>query len=119
MNNQAVPVDTSARTCALVNHGFCNQFRSNMAQTGQDNQHPRPPKGPCFKYGCMGHFTCECYSSTQINMMDYQDDNQDNLQDPIELEIDCIARICMEIGTLSRDREERLIKVLGSTKGFC
>jgi hypothetical protein len=51
-------------------------------------------------------------------MMDYQDDNANNLQDPMEPEIDCIARICMEIGTLSKDGEERLIEVLGSTKGF-
>jgi hypothetical protein len=66
----------------------------------------------------MGHFARECHSGTQINMMDYQDDNQDNLQDPMEPEIDRIARIRMEIGALSKDGEERLIKVLGSTKGF-
>jgi Retrotransposon gag protein len=118
MNNQVVPMDTSARTCAPVNCRFCNQFRSNAVQTGQDNQHPRLPKGPCFKCGHMGHFACECHSSTQINMMDYQDNNQDNLQDPMEPEINCIARICMEIGTLSKDGEERLIEVLGSTEGF-
>jgi Zinc knuckle len=118
MNNQAVPMDTSARTRAPVNRGFRNQFRSNATQTGQDNQHPRPPKGPCFKCGRMGHFAHECRSNTQINMIDYQDDNQDNLQDPMEPEIDCIARIRMEIGTLSKDGEERLIKVLGSTEGF-
>jgi hypothetical protein len=100
MNNQTVPMDTSARTRAPVNRGFRNQFRSNAAQTGQDNQRPRPPKGPCFKCGRMGHFACECHSGTQINMMDYQDDNQDNLQDPMEPEIDCITRIRMEIGTL-------------------
>jgi hypothetical protein len=51
-------------------------------------------------------------------MIDYQDDNLGNLQDPMEPEIDCIVRIHMEIGVLSKDREERLIKVLGSTEGF-
>jgi hypothetical protein len=51
-------------------------------------------------------------------MMDYQDDSQDNLQDPMEPEIDCIARIRMEIGALSKDGEERLIEVLGLTEGF-
>jgi hypothetical protein len=118
MNNQAVPMDTSARTHAPVNHGFRNQFRSNMAQTSQDNQCPRPPKGPCFKCRHMGHFAHECCSGTQINMMDYQDDDANNLQDPMEPEIDHIARICMEIGALSKDGEERLIEVLGSTEGF-
>jgi hypothetical protein len=118
MNNQAVLMDTSARTCAPINCGFRNQFRSNAAQTGQDNQCPRPPKGPCFKCGHMGHFTCECCSGTQINIMDYQDDDANNLQDPMEPEIDCIARIHMEIGMLSKDGEERLIEVLGSTEGF-
>jgi hypothetical protein len=66
----------------------------------------------------MGHFTHECRSGTQINMMDYQDNNQDNLQDPMEPEIDRIAWIHMEIGALSKDGKERLIEVLGSTEGF-
>jgi hypothetical protein len=51
MRNQPVPMDTSARTCAPVNRGFRNQFRGNAVQTSQDNQCPRPPKGPCFKCG--------------------------------------------------------------------
>jgi hypothetical protein len=66
----------------------------------------------------MGHFARKCRSGTQINMMDYQDDSQDNLQDPMEPEIDRIARIRTEISALSKDGEERLIEVLGSTKGF-
>ena len=48
-------------------------------------------------------------------MMDYQDDNMGDLQDPLEPEIDRITRICMEIGALSKEGEERLIDVLGQT----
>jgi hypothetical protein len=66
----------------------------------------------------MGHFAHECCSNTQINMMDQQEDDMGNCQDPLEPEIDQIARIRMEIGMLSIVGEERLIKVLESTKGF-
>jgi hypothetical protein len=118
MNNQPVPMDMLARTRTPVNWGFHNQVRSNAALAGQDNQCPRPPKGPCFKCGHMGHFAHKCHSNTQINMMDHQDDNMGNCQDPLEPEIDQIARIWMEIGTLSKEGEERLIEVLGSTEGF-
>ena len=111
-------MDTSARTRAPVNRGFRNQYRTNMAQTGQDNQRPRPPKGPCFKCGQMGHFAHECHSGAQVNMMDYQKDDMTNFQDPLEPEIDCITRIRMEIGVLSKQGEERLIEVLGTTEGF-
>ena len=117
MNNQPVPMDMSARTRAPVNRSFRNQFRSNAAQVGQDGQCLRPPKGPCFKCGRMGHFARECRSSTQINMMDQQEDDMGNCQDPLEPEIDRIARIRMEIGALSKEGEERLIEVLGSTEG--
>ena len=52
-------------------------------------------------------------------MMDYQDDNMGDLQDPLEPEIDCIARIRIEIVTLSKEGEERLIDVLGQTDSLC
>ena len=118
MRNQPVPMDTSARTHAPVNHGFCNQFRGNAAQTSQDNQRPRPPKGPCFKCGRMGHFAHKCHSNPQINMMDSLEEDMGNLQDPLEPKIDHIARIHSEISTLSKEGEEKLIGVLGSTEGF-
>jgi hypothetical protein len=51
-------------------------------------------------------------------MMDYQEEDMTNCQDPMEPEIDCIVRIRMEIGTLSKQGEERLIEILGMTEGF-
>ena len=51
-------------------------------------------------------------------MIDYQEDDMTNCQDPLEPEINRIAWIRMEIGTLSKQGEERLIEVLGTTEGF-
>ena len=65
----------------------------------------------------MGHFARECHSNTQINVMDSVEE-MGNLQEPLEPEVDCIARIQMEIGALSKEREEKLIEVLGNTEGF-
>jgi hypothetical protein len=51
-------------------------------------------------------------------MMDSLEEDMGNLQDPLEPEVDCIARIRLEISALSKEGEEKLIEVLGSTEGF-
>ena len=51
-------------------------------------------------------------------MMDSLEEDMGNLQDPLEPEVDHIARLHSEISALSKEGEEKLIEVLGSTEGF-
>jgi hypothetical protein len=101
-----------------------HQYASNTAQledtidqaqadAAQVQEPMKRQKGPCFKCGRMGHLAAECYSRTQINYMDWEDNTQ--LSTPVlqpQNNIECLGA---QINGLSKEDEEKLIGMLGAS----
>jgi hypothetical protein len=84
----------------------------------QIQEPPKRQKGPCFKCGRMGHLAAKCYSHTQINYMDWEDNTQ--LSMPILQPQTNVEQLGAQINNLSKEDEERLIGMLdvGTLKDF-
>jgi hypothetical protein len=87
-----------------------------MDQTQADAAQVQDPtkrqKGPCFKCGRMGHLAVECYSRTQINYMDWDDNTQ--LSTPVLQPQNNVEQLGAQINGLSKEDKERLIGILGA-----
>jgi hypothetical protein len=132
MNNVPVAMDLSrsrapnnrrGRGRRTFNNFRPRQYASNFAQVGdhmdqmqadaaQVQDPTKRQKGPCFKCGRMGHLAAECYSRTQINYMDWEDDTQ--LSTPVLQPQNAIESLGAQINSLSKEDEEKLIGMLGA-----
>jgi hypothetical protein len=84
MNNMAVPMDTSNRTCAPRQSG--NQggrAYGNATQTDQGLPKQWPPR-KCFTCNHVGHLACDCRAkNAQINSVIDKPEDMSNVQAPI------------------------------------
>jgi hypothetical protein len=60
----------------------------------------------------MGHLAAECYSHTQINYLDWDDNTQ--LSTPVLQPQNDVERLGAQINGLSKEDEEKLIGMLGA-----
>jgi hypothetical protein len=85
---------------------------ADQVDAAQVQEPTKRQKGPCFKCGWMGHLAAECYSRTQINYMDWEDNTQ--LSTPVLQPQSNIEQLGAQINGLTKEEEEKLIGMLGA-----
>jgi hypothetical protein len=91
---------------------YTNDTDQMQVDAAQVQDTPRRQKGPCFKCGKMGHLAAECYSRTQINYLDWDDNTQ--LSTPVLQPQNSVERLGAQINGLSKEDKEKLIGMLGA-----